>query len=138
MSFKRLNIIIVLASVLLTESVLAGSLRFNYADDCGSNRFVGYLPHYRQVPQQLPNHLTHAIYAFVLPHPDGTLEPFPITENFLLFKRRANAIGAKVGVLVGGWNDGDDSAGPNLTGDGTGYTYTDIDSGSTGNCSGFS
>ncbi|MBT6579556.1 MAG: glycoside hydrolase family 18 protein [Cellvibrionales bacterium] len=111
MPFKRLHIIItVLTSVLLTESVCAGSLRFNYADDCGSNRFVGYLPHYRQVPQQLPNHLTHAIYAFVLPHPDGTLEPLPITENFLLFKRRANAIGAKVGVLVGGWNDGDDSA----------------------------
>lgn len=89
---------------------MAGSLRFNYLDDCGGSRFVGYLPHYRQVPQQLPNQLTHAIYAFVLPHPDGTLDPLPVAENFTLFKRRANGIGAKVGILIGGWNDGDDSA----------------------------
>jgi chitinase len=109
--FKRLSLIIAaLISVLLTESVIAGSLRFSYTDDCGSNRFVGYLPHYRQVPQQLPTHLTHAIYAFVLPHPNGRLDPLPVPENFSLFKRRANSIGAKVGILVGGWNDGDDSA----------------------------
>ncbi|MFB1001302.1 MAG: glycoside hydrolase family 18 protein, partial [Pseudomonadales bacterium] len=111
MPFKRLSLFIaVLISVLLTESVVAGSLRFNYTDDCGSNRFVGYLPHYRQVPQQLPTHLTHAIYAFVLPHPNGRLDPLPVPENFSLFKRRANSIGAKVGILVGGWNEGDDSA----------------------------
>ena len=111
MIFKRLNLfIVVLASALLTESVVASSLRFNYTDDCGSNRFVGYLPHYRQVPPQLPNHLTHAIYAFVLPYPDGTLDSLPVPENFSFFKRRANTIGAKVGVLIGGWNGGDDSA----------------------------
>lgn len=111
MFVRRLKLLFVLlASVVFTESVMAGSLRFNYLDDCGSSRFVGYLPHYRQVPQQLPNQLTHAIYAFVLPHADGSLEDLPVPENFRLFKRRANAIGAKVGVLVGGWNDGDDSA----------------------------
>ena len=111
MFVKPLKLLFVLlASVVSTESLMAGSLRFNYLDDCGGNRFVGYLPHYRQVPPQLPNNLTHAIYAFVLPRPDGTLESLPVAENFSLFKRRAISIGAKVGILVGGWNGGDDSA----------------------------
>lgn len=61
--------------------------------------------------------LTHINYAFVQPNADGTLKAVPKPERLKKLVRLAHAKGVKVGIAVGGWNGGDDSAFEKLAAD---------------------
>jgi len=53
--------------------------------------------------------ITHINYAFALPTPEGELTGVN-DEALSLLVRRSHENGVKVGLAVGGWNDGDTSA----------------------------
>jgi len=77
----------------------------------GGQRIVGYFPYYRGGEQSLQfDKLTDVIYAFVLPNADGSLQPVPDWAKFERLKTAARAAGVNVGIAIGGWNGGDDSA----------------------------
>lgn len=71
---------------------------------------LGYLPSYREVPEQLPERLTHLIYAFAIPNDDGNLEPIENPEHLRALRALCDRHNVKLGLLVGGWMAGDDSA----------------------------
>jgi GH18 family chitinase len=74
-------------------------------------RIVGYFPSYRSGEQQIQfDKLTEVIYAFVLPNPDGTLQGVPNPSKLSRLQAAAANWGVKVGIAIGGWNNGDDSA----------------------------
>ena len=54
--------------------------------------------------------LTHINYSFAQPHPDGSLKPLPNPEKLKQIVKQAHQHKVKVGIAVGGWNKGDDSA----------------------------
>ena len=74
---------------------------------------VGYFPSWQGDVQDIQyQYLTHIMYSFVLPNDDGRLQPLDeesIAElgDLVLL---AHGQGVKVGIALGGWNDGDDSA----------------------------
>ena len=74
---------------------------------------VGYFPSWQGDIQDIQyQYLTHIMYSFVLPNDDGSLQPLDeesIAElgDLVLL---AHGQGVKVGIALGGWNDGDDSA----------------------------
>lgn len=74
---------------------------------------VGYFPTWQgRVADIQYSFLTHIMYSFVLPNSNGSLqamEPASISKLQELVNR-AHGEGVKVGIAVGGWNDGDDSA----------------------------
>ena len=71
---------------------------------------LGYLPSYRDLPERLPRGLTHLIYAFAIPTDTGRLEPLTHPEHLHALRKLCDRQGIKLGILVGGWMDGDDSA----------------------------
>ena len=79
---------------------------------------VGYFPSWQGDVQDIQyQYLTHIMYSFVLPNDDGSLQPLDeesIAElgDLVLL---AHGQGVKVGIALGGWNDGDDSAFVELT-----------------------
>jgi GH18 family chitinase len=76
-------------------------------------RIVGYFPSWQgNVVDIQYQYLTHINYSFVLPKPSGALEPISkANENELMqLVTLAHGQAVKVGIAVGGWNDGDDSA----------------------------
>ena len=108
---------------LIKTILLAGACFFSYSvtaqampdigsnmSQCQSTRYVAYLPSYRKPLTQLPVNLTHAIYAFVDPYEDGSLSAVPDKHNLLKLQKLADVNQVKVGILIGGWNNGDDSA----------------------------
>lgn len=76
-------------------------------------RIVGYFPSWQgSVVDIQYDYLTHINYAFVMPKSSGALEPIMTgDENELMeLVTLAHGHAVKVGIAVGGWNDGDDSA----------------------------
>ncbi|HEY7885124.1 MAG TPA: glycoside hydrolase family 18 protein [Cellvibrionaceae bacterium] len=75
-------------------------------------RTVGYFPTWRgQVENIQYNYLSHILYSFLLPNDDGSLQPLSGGDGRLMqLVTLAQAAGVKVGIAIGGWNDGDDSA----------------------------
>ena len=83
-------------------------------DECPQGRhIVGYFPDWQgEVADVQFPYLTHINYSFLLPNADGGLQPLGVAgENRLMaLVSMARPAGVKVGIALGGWNDGDDSA----------------------------
>ena len=74
---------------------------------------VGYFPSWQGDVQDIQyQYLTHIMYSFVLPNDDGSLQPLDAESIAELgdLVLLAHGQGVKVGIALGGWNDGDDSA----------------------------
>jgi chitodextrinase len=75
------------------------------------SRIVGYFPSYRGGEQNVQfDKLTEIVYAFVLPNPDGSLQPVPGSDKLERLRAAAAKYKVRVGVALGGWNDGNDTA----------------------------
>ncbi len=87
-------------SLLLAVQLIAG------------NTFVvaGYQPYWSKINEIQFDKLTHIHYSFLKPNSDGTVIPVPNAQRLkdIVFKAHANNV--KVGIAIGGWNNGDDSA----------------------------
>ncbi|WP_080760332.1 glycosyl hydrolase family 18 protein [Pseudoalteromonas luteoviolacea] len=74
-------------------------------------KIVGYFPSWQgQVADIQFDKLTHINYSFLLPNADGSLQPLENLAKMKQLVSAAHASGVKVGIAVGGWNGGDDSA----------------------------
>ncbi|MBQ4839322.1 glycosyl hydrolase family 18 protein [Pseudoalteromonas luteoviolacea] len=74
-------------------------------------KIVGYFPSWQgQVADIQFDKLTHINYSFLLPNADGSLQPLENLAKMQQLVSAAHASGVKVGIAVGGWNGGDDSA----------------------------
>jgi GH18 family chitinase len=72
--------------------------------------FVSYWPAYRGEQVVAPAGLTHLYYAFATIDADGQLAPPERPGVLAAVRDAARLAGARPGLLVGGWNGGDDSA----------------------------
>lgn len=74
-------------------------------------KVIGYLPSWSGQNESIDyERLTHINYSFILPNADGSLKEMPRPEKLRDLVKRAHASKVKVGIAIGGWNDGDDSA----------------------------
>lgn len=74
---------------------------------------VGYFPSWQgEVADIQYAYLTHILYSFLLPNSNGSLQPMETASVSKLqaLVNHAHGEGVKVGIAIGGWNDGDDSA----------------------------
>ena len=72
---------------------------------------VGYLPSWSgSVNSVQYDKLTHINYAFVLPNANGTLQAVPDPGKLQSLVSLGHQNNVKVGLALGGWNDGNDSA----------------------------
>lgn len=95
--------------VLLATFWLVSS--FNVAAATQPFKVVGYLPSWQGSLNAVQyDKLTHLNYAFVLPNPDGSLQPVPQPQRLTEMVSRVHSAGKLAGVAIGGWNHGNDSA----------------------------
>ncbi|MEV0134899.1 glycosyl hydrolase family 18 protein [Dactylosporangium sp. NPDC050688] len=81
---------------------------------------VGYMPSWAGSADAIQyGKLTHINYAFVLPNADGSLQDLEDPAKLRSIVSQGHAVGVKVSIAVGGWNDGDDSAFEALAGNAT-------------------
>lgn len=84
------------------------------SDAChGGPRIVGYFPSWQGSVMDIQyDYLTHINYSFAIPLASGALEPLSMADENELMELVTLAHGhsVKVGIAIGGWNDGDDSA----------------------------
>ncbi|MFB9932277.1 glycosyl hydrolase family 18 protein [Photobacterium aphoticum] len=74
-------------------------------------KVVGYFPSWQGSTDAVQyDKLTHINYAFLLPNADGTLKPLEGSHTLKALVQKAHAQNVKVGIAIGGWNGGDDSA----------------------------
>ena len=74
-------------------------------------KVIGYQPSWAGSVDKIPyEKLTHINYSFILPKPDGTFKEMPKTDMLKNLVKAAHASDVKVGIAIGGWNDGNDSA----------------------------
>lgn len=76
-------------------------------------KVVGYMPDWAGTPEAIQyNKLTHINYSFALPNSNGTLQGISTASANKLrsIVSLAHARGVKVGIAIGGWNNGNDSA----------------------------
>ncbi len=72
---------------------------------------VGYLPSWAGSVDSIQySKLTHINYAFVLPNANGTLQAVPDPGKLQSLVSLSHQNNVKVGLALGGWNDGNDSA----------------------------
>ena len=72
---------------------------------------VGYMPSWAgSVTSIQYSKLTHINYAFVLPNSNGTLQAVPDPAKLQSLVSLGHQNNVKVGLALGGWNDGNDSA----------------------------
>lgn len=73
-------------------------------------KVIGYQASWTDAKDIDYSKLTHINYSFAKPNPDGTLEPLANPDKLKKIVELAGQKGVKVGIAVGGWNGGDDSA----------------------------
>lgn len=76
-------------------------------------KVVGYMPDWAGSPEAIQyGKLTHINYSFALPNSNGTLQGISSgsANKLRSIVNLAHARGVKVGIAIGGWNDGNDSA----------------------------
>lgn len=76
-------------------------------------KIVGYMPDWAGTPEAIQySKLTHINYAFLLPNGNGTLQGISSASATKLrsIVSLAHARNVKVGIAIGGWNNGNDSA----------------------------
>ncbi|MCH1503844.1 MAG: glycosyl hydrolase family 18 protein [Verrucomicrobiales bacterium] len=74
-------------------------------------KVIGYLPSWSGQNESIAySRLTHINYSFILPKDNGSLKDVPRPEKLRDLVKRAHASNVKVGIAIGGWNNGDDSA----------------------------
>ncbi|WP_440054703.1 glycosyl hydrolase family 18 protein [Pseudoalteromonas sp. T1lg65] len=74
-------------------------------------KIVGYFPSWQGSVDDIQfDKLTHINYSFLLPNADGTLKPLENLDKMTALVTAAHGQGVKVGIAIGGWNGGDDSA----------------------------
>ncbi|AZZ98026.1 glycosyl hydrolase family 18 protein [Pseudoalteromonas sp. R3] len=74
-------------------------------------KIVGYFPSWQGAVSDIQfDKLTHINYSFLLPNADGTLQPLENLSKMTALVNSAHANNVKVGIAIGGWNGGDDSA----------------------------
>ncbi len=80
-------------------------------------KVVGYFPSWQGNTAEVQyDKLTHINYSFLLPNPDGTLRPLDGAATLKDLVQKARPYNVKVGIAIGGWNGGDDSAFEKLAG----------------------
>lgn len=74
-------------------------------------KVVGYFPDWQGSVSDIQfDKLTHVYYAFVLPNSDGSLKAIPQVSKLQDLVSSGQSFGVKVGLAIGGWNGGNDSA----------------------------
>jgi chitinase len=77
----------------------------------GKFRVIGYQPSWaRGVDKIQYDKLTHINYSFILPKADGTFKDMPKPAMLNKLVKLSHAKDVKVGIAIGGWNGGNDSA----------------------------
>ncbi|MET8148000.1 glycosyl hydrolase family 18 protein [Actinoplanes sp. NPDC049668] len=77
----------------------------------GNFKSVGYQPSWAGNVNSIQyGKLTHINYAFVLPNSNGTLQAVPDPGKLTSLVTLGHQNNVKVGLALGGWNDGNDSA----------------------------
>src|SRR6188768_4364767 len=105
-----------LAAVLASAAlVVTGSLALAGTSEAAvlPNNFksVGYMPSWAGNVNSIQyGKLTHINYAFVLPNANGTLQGVPDPGKLQSLVSLGHQNNVKVGLALGGWNDGNDSA----------------------------
>lgn len=73
-------------------------------------RIVGYYPSWASNSTSIQySYLSHILYAFALPNADGSLMNLANREQLASIVTMAQGENVKVGIAIGGWNNGDDS-----------------------------
>ena len=74
-------------------------------------KVIGYQPSWSGDVEKIQyEKLTHINYSFILPKSDGTFKEMPKPTILNKLVKLAHAKEVKVGIAIGGWNGGDDSA----------------------------
>jgi GH18 family chitinase len=74
-------------------------------------KVVGYFPSWQGSVSAIQySKVTHINYAFVLPNSNGTLQAVDNAAKLQSLVSTAHSNGVKVGISVGGWNNGDTTA----------------------------
>ena len=74
-------------------------------------RIVGYMPSWQGSADDVQyDKLTHINYSFLIPNPDGSLQPLENAAKLETLVTKGHAQGVKVLIAVGGWLNGNDSA----------------------------
>ena len=74
-------------------------------------KVIGYQPSWAKgVDSIMYDKLTHINYSFILPNSDGTFRDMPKPAMLTKLVELAHARNVKVGIAIGGWNGGDDTA----------------------------
>ncbi|MFO6425192.1 glycosyl hydrolase family 18 protein [Motilimonas sp. KMU-193] len=103
MKLKQLAQAIAFASLLGTSAQVAAS--------AADFKVVGYYPSWQGSTAEVQyDKLTHINYSFLLPNADGSLKPIDAPQTLIDLVSRAHAENVKVGIAIGGWNGGNDSA----------------------------
>jgi chitinase len=83
-------------------------------------RVVGYFPSWQGSVSAIQySKVTNINYAFLLPNSNGSLQTIDNASKLSSLVSTAHSNGVKVGISVGGWNNGDDSAFVSLAGNST-------------------
>jgi chitinase len=86
-------------------------------------RSVGYMPSWAGSVNAIQyNKVTHINYSFALPNANGTLQPIDNTAKLSQLVSLGHANNTRVGLAIGGWNGGNDSAFEALAGNAGGRT----------------
>lgn len=81
-------------------------------------KVVGYYPSWQGSTAEVQyDKLTHINYSFLLPNADGSLKPIDAPQTLIDLVSRAHAENVQVGIAIGGWNGGNDSAFETLAAD---------------------
>ena len=103
MKLKKLAQAIALASLIGASAQAAAS--------AADFKVVGYFPSWQGSTAEVQyDKLTHINYSFLLPNADGSLQPIDAPQTLIDLVSRAHAENVKVGIAIGGWNGGNDSA----------------------------
>lgn len=94
------------ASVLITWMILQKLWNHDPAsEETGVTRVVAYYPSWRSDQSKLHYDIvTHVVYAFAIPTPEGDLRPLEGEEQVYELLQNAHSGGAKVLLGVGGWS----------------------------------
>ncbi|MDO6527847.1 glycosyl hydrolase family 18 protein [Motilimonas sp. 1_MG-2023] len=112
MKLKKLAQAVAFASIFGASAQVAAS--------AADFKVVGYFPSWQGSTAEVQyEKLTHINYSFLLPNADGSLKPIDAPQTLIDLVSRAHAENVKVGIAIGGWNGGNDSAFETLSADPT-------------------
>ncbi|NTS75525.1 glycoside hydrolase [Catenovulum sp. SM1970] len=106
-----------------TSTITVKSTDDGLIDPTPGFKVVGYFPSWQGNVSDIQfDKLTHINYSFLLPNADGSFKPLENTAKFQQLINAAKGTDTKIGIAIGGWNGGDDSAFETFAGTAQGRT----------------